>query len=76
MAYALKLTIVLVLKSWQESTKNMAANFETIGLQKYSVRRVLKYMLPLIDKDTCGIELRLVTILTYITDDKNMTHLK
>ena len=50
----------------------MAIHIETIGPQKVSVRKDLKYILPKIDKNRYGIELRLVPILTLKTDD-NMT---
>ena len=42
----------------------MAIHVETIGPQKYAVRRALTAVLPKLDKDMCGIELRLVPVLT------------
>ena len=53
----------------------MAVHVETISLQKDSVRRVLKSILPRIDQYLHGIELRLIPVSTYLTDDNMSTHL-
>ena len=49
--------------------KNMAIHVETIGSQQVAVRRALKSILPQLDKDFHGIELRLVPILSFKIDD-------
>ena len=64
-----KLIVALALKKQYEKTKKMSVHVETIGLQKDSVRRALKYIIPCIGKDLHGIELRLVTVWTHLSDD-------
>ena len=54
----------------------MAVHVETTGPQQDSVRRSLNVILPHIDKDLCGIELRLVLILSYTTDEVTEACLK
>ena len=56
--------------------KNMAIHVETIGPQQDSVCRALSTILPKLDKDLHGLELRLVAILTYKTDDNLAARLK
>ena len=54
----------------------MLVHAKTIGLQKDSVRRSLKHVLPRIEKDIHIIQLRLVPILSYLTDDNMAFRLK
>ena len=49
---------------------------ETIGFQKETVIRVLKSILPRIEKDLHSIELRLVPILTYLAHKKMASRLE
>ena len=54
----------------------MAVHAKNIEFQKDSVRRALKSMLSYIDKDTPGIESRVIPVLTYLTDKNMATRLK
>ena len=54
----------------------MAAHVKTIGIQKDVVRRKLKSIIPRIEKNLNGIELRLVLIFTYLKDENIASHLK
>ena len=56
--------------------KNMAMNVETISPQQNAVRRSLKIILPKLEKDLYDIELHLVPILTYKTDENMAARLK
>ena len=56
--------------------KNMAIHVETIGSQQVVVRRELKIILPQLDKDLYAIELSLVLILSFKTDEIISTLLK
>ena len=54
----------------------MAVRAEPIEIQKYLVRHGLKLILPRIDKDLHGIELRLVPVLMHKIDKNIATLLK
>ena len=54
----------------------MSVHVEAIGPQQCSLRRALKIMLPKLDKDLYKIELRLVQILSYKTDENMTARLK
>ena len=60
----------------QTKPKSMAVRTETSGIQKDPSRRSPKSILPRIDGDLHGIKLRLVPILSYLTDDNMSSCLK